>query len=93
MPASISATKLWDDVREALPEMDEPLQVDRFLDTVVIRMRHADRMAEPGVNVQKWDNLMKKNSLYNDRESMMLKSRDSRLMLWDLLRLKYPHGS
>ena len=34
---------------------------------------------------------MKKNSLYNDREAMMLKSRDSRLMLWDLLRSKYPH--
>ena len=48
MPASIDATKLWADVRETLPEMDEPLQVDRFLDTVVIRMRHADRMAEPG---------------------------------------------
>ena len=47
MPASIDATQLWADVREALPEMDEPLQVDRFLDTVVIRMRHADKMAEP----------------------------------------------
>ena len=46
MPASIDATQLWADVRETLPEMDEPLQVDRFLDTVVIRMRHADRMAE-----------------------------------------------
>ena len=46
MPASIDATKLWNDVREALPEMDEPLRVDRFLDTVVIRMRHAERMTE-----------------------------------------------
>ena len=30
------------------------------------------------------------NSLKKDRETIMLENRESRLMLWDLLRLRYP---
>ncbi len=30
------------------------------------------------------------NAQKNDRETLMLESRESRLMLWDLLRLRYP---
>jgi hypothetical protein len=30
------------------------------------------------------------NAQKNDRETLMLESRESRLLLWDLLRLRYP---
>jgi hypothetical protein len=46
VPASLDVTKLWTDIRSMLPETEESFAVDRFLDTVVTRMRHAERTAE-----------------------------------------------
>ena len=34
------------DVRETFPGMEESILIDRLLDTVVTRTRHAERMAE-----------------------------------------------
>ncbi len=46
VPLSVDVSSLWMDVRAALPGMEESFAVDRFLDTVVTRMKHAERMAE-----------------------------------------------
>ncbi len=46
VPVSVDAGSLWADVRATLPGMQESFVIDRFLDTVVTRMKHAERMAE-----------------------------------------------
>ncbi len=46
VPVSVDVRSLWGDVQAALPETKESFAVDRFLDTVVTRMKHAERMAE-----------------------------------------------
>jgi hypothetical protein len=46
VPLSVDVERLWVDVRETFPGMGEGILVDRFLDTVVTRMRHAERLAE-----------------------------------------------
>ncbi len=46
VPVSVDVGRLWGDVRAAFPGMEEGILVDRLLDTVVTRMRHAERMAE-----------------------------------------------
>jgi hypothetical protein len=45
VPVSVDVGRLWGDVRAAFPGMEEGILVDRLLDTVVTRMRHAERMA------------------------------------------------
>ena len=46
VPDTLDAKKLWADVRSALPEGDESFLVDRFLDTVATRMKHAESLSE-----------------------------------------------
>ncbi len=46
VPLSVDVTRLWVDVRETFPGMEEGILIDRFLDTVVTRARHAERMGE-----------------------------------------------
>ena len=46
LPTSLDVTKLWTDIQTALPGTGEPLQVDKFLDTVVIRMKHVEKLPE-----------------------------------------------
>jgi len=49
VPPCVDAGSLWADVRATLPGMEESFVIDRFLDTVVTRMKHAERMAEAKV--------------------------------------------
>jgi hypothetical protein len=44
VPVSVDVTSLWMDVRETFPGMQESILIDRLLDTVVTRARHAERM-------------------------------------------------
>jgi hypothetical protein len=44
VPPCVDAGSLWADVRATLPGMEESFAVERFLDTVVTRMKHAERM-------------------------------------------------
>lgn len=46
VPLSVDVGRLWDDVRNTFPGLEESVLIDRFLDTVVTRTRHADRIAE-----------------------------------------------
>lgn len=46
VPVSVDVRSLWSDVRVAFPGMEEGILVDRLLDTVVTRARHAERTAE-----------------------------------------------
>jgi hypothetical protein len=46
VPLSVDVERLWIDVRQTFPGMEEGILVDRLLDTVVTRMRHAERMPE-----------------------------------------------
>jgi len=46
VPLSVDVGRLWGDVRETFPGMEESILIDRLLDTVVTRMKHAERMAE-----------------------------------------------
>jgi len=39
-------TRLWVDVRDAFPGIEGSILIDRLLDTVVSRMKHAERTAE-----------------------------------------------
>ena len=45
VPVSVDVGRLWVDVRETFPGLEESILIDRFLDTVVTRTRHAERMA------------------------------------------------
>lgn len=49
VPSTLDVTTLWTDVRTALPEVEESFAMDRFLDTVVTRMKHAKKMMDVGV--------------------------------------------
>lgn len=49
VPLSVDVRSLWGDVRETFPGMEEAGLVDRFLDVVAMRMRHAEKMAEARV--------------------------------------------
>jgi hypothetical protein len=44
IPLCVDVARLWVDVRETFPGMEESLLINRFLDTVVTRAKHADRM-------------------------------------------------
>jgi len=44
VPVSVDVGRLWVDVRETFPGMEEGILIDRLLDTVVTRARHAERM-------------------------------------------------
>ena len=46
VPVSVDVGSLWVDVRATLPGMEESFAVERFLDTVVTRLRHAERLGE-----------------------------------------------
>ncbi len=46
VPVCVAVIRLWVDVRETFPGMEESIFIDRLLDTVVTSTRHADRMAE-----------------------------------------------
>jgi hypothetical protein len=46
VPVSVDVGRLWVDVRASLSGMEECFAVERFLDTVVTRMKHAERVAE-----------------------------------------------
>jgi hypothetical protein len=46
VPVSVDVGTLWVDVRETFPGMEESILIDRLLDTVVTRVRHAERRAE-----------------------------------------------
>ena len=46
VPVSVDVRSLWGDVRAAFPGMEESVLIDRFLETVVTRIRHAERTAE-----------------------------------------------
>jgi len=46
VPVSVDVGRLWSDVRETFPGMEEGILIDRLLDTVVTRTRHAERMGE-----------------------------------------------
>jgi len=43
---SVDVRGLWIDVRKTFPGLEESILIDRFLDTVVTRIKHAERMAE-----------------------------------------------
>ena len=45
-PLSVDPRSLWVDVRETFCGMEEDILVDRFLDTVVIRMKHAEKFVQ-----------------------------------------------
>jgi hypothetical protein len=49
VPVSVDVERLWVDVRETFPGIEEGILVDRLFDTVVTRMKHAERMAEASV--------------------------------------------
>ena len=46
VPVSVDVRGTWGDVRAALPGTKESFAVDRFLDTVVTRMKYTERRAE-----------------------------------------------
>ena len=46
VPPSVDAGRLWLDVRETFPGLEESVLIDRLLDTVVSRVKHAERVAE-----------------------------------------------
>jgi len=45
-PLCVDVRSLWVDVRDTFPGVEELVLIDRFLDTVATRMKHAERMAE-----------------------------------------------
>ena len=49
VPVSVDVGRLWVDVREAFPGLEESILIDRLLDTVVTRIRHAEKMAVEAV--------------------------------------------
>jgi len=49
VPVSVDVRRLWVDVRETFSGVEESVLIDRLLDTVVSRMKHAERMAEMSV--------------------------------------------
>jgi len=49
VPLSVDVGRLWGDVRETFPGMEESILIDRLLDTVVTRARHAEKMAVEAV--------------------------------------------
>ena len=49
VPVSVDVRGLWMDVRETFPGMEESILIDRLLDTVVTRARHAEKMAVEAV--------------------------------------------
>jgi hypothetical protein len=46
MPVCVDVRSLWGDVRETFSGVDESILINRFLDIVVTRMKHAERMGE-----------------------------------------------
>ena len=42
----VDVRRLWVDVRETFSGVEESILIDRLLDTVATRVRHAERMAE-----------------------------------------------
>ena len=44
VPACVDVRRLWVDVRETFSGVEESILIDRLLDTVVTRARHAARM-------------------------------------------------
>jgi hypothetical protein len=46
VPLCVDVRSLWVDVRETFPGMGGSILIDRLLDKVVTRARHAERMAE-----------------------------------------------
>lgn len=48
VPLSVDVTGLWRDVRETFSGMEESVLIDRLLDTVVTRVRHAEKMGAGG---------------------------------------------
>jgi len=46
VPVFVDVRSLWSDVRETFSGMDESILIDRFLDTVVTRMKRAERVGE-----------------------------------------------
>jgi hypothetical protein len=46
VPVSVDVRSLWVDVRETFAGMEESVLIDRLLDTVVSRIKHAERMTE-----------------------------------------------
>jgi len=46
VPLSVDVRSLWVDVRETFTGVGESVLIDRFLDTVVSRMKHAERMTQ-----------------------------------------------
>jgi len=49
VPLSVDVGRLWGDVCETFPGMEESILIDRLLDTVVTRARHAEKMAVEAV--------------------------------------------
>jgi hypothetical protein len=46
VPPCVDVRSLWVDVRETFPGVEESILIDRLLDSVVTRMKHAESMAE-----------------------------------------------
>jgi hypothetical protein len=46
VPVSVDVKSIWSDVRETFSGVEESILINRFLDTVVTRMKHAERMGE-----------------------------------------------
>ena len=46
VPVCVDVRSIWVDVLETFPGVEESDLIDRFLDTVVTRARHAERLAE-----------------------------------------------
>ena len=46
VPVSVDVRSLWVDVRETFTGVEESVLIDRLLDTVATRMKHAERMTE-----------------------------------------------
>ena len=46
VPPCVDVRSLWVDVRETFPGMEEIILINRLLDTVVTRMKHAEKTAE-----------------------------------------------
>ncbi len=49
VPVSVDVGGLWSDVRETFSGVEEGILLDRFLDTVLTRAKHAERTAEMSV--------------------------------------------
>ena len=45
VPLSVDVGRLLGDVRETFPGLEESVLIDRFLDTIVTRMKYTERTA------------------------------------------------